>query len=462
MRANSTNAPPPAGSAERPAPSRAALALARCRASVAGATGWRLRGTALGMAMPEQQLATVVLQVTAKLSSFGAAVMMKGTYPTYDFAQPMLKPLYCVFVGALGVNAVVPSVLLRCERRSLQRDAVAALDIGLDLIYFYSFTYMMLFVAAHPKYLPLTPYEYLSTFWPLLHIVTVARSIETAAVQRRAEEEHQAAAATAAAGNDGQQSSSGSGGSRSSGKRATLPIWAAVAFPVIALSTIVLTFAVGGRDRYPFADWGHQCRPCKCNDDGALVSCPLAFDLKVATMVLNHIEITGIAPGAFEGFEYLKSLVLSHNNIVTLHEGSFDGLPHLNSLDLSASNTSLIELGAFRELRVLRTLVLRDSSLVVVYAGALDGLRSLHALLLDDCDQLRELEVGALPDTVQYVWLPGSALNCTRLAPQLSGGAACFDDAYCDVEWAFKVGNGYCNGGDYDTAECAWDGGDCR
>jgi hypothetical protein len=67
------------------------------------------------------QLASVVLQVTAKLPALGAAVMMKGALPLeLEWAEPSLEPLYWIFVGALGINAVVPSALLSCERRSLQ------------------------------------------------------------------------------------------------------------------------------------------------------------------------------------------------------------------------------------------------------------------------------------------------------------------------------------------------------
>ena len=107
---------------------------------------------------------------------------------------------------------------------------------------------------------------------------------------------------------------------------------------------------------------------------------------------------------------------------------------------------------------------LRDNSLVSLTASALDiggsddGLRNLF---LDDCDRLREVEAGALPGTLQHVWLPGAALNCSQIAPQLPGGTTCLDGAHCGASPVQRVGDGFCGEGDYGTAECAWDGGNC-
>ena len=65
--------------------------------------------------------------------------------------------LDCLLVCAFVVNATVPFVLLRCERRGLKRDAVAALDIALDLVYFLIFRISMAFVQAWPTLLPVAP-----------------------------------------------------------------------------------------------------------------------------------------------------------------------------------------------------------------------------------------------------------------------------------------------------------------
>jgi hypothetical protein len=109
----------------------------------------------------------------------------------------------------------------------------------------------------------------------------------------------------------------------------------------------------------------------------------------------------------------------------------------------------------------LKTLVLRDTQLTALKAGALAGFGQLRNLLLDGSYDLCEVEPGAFFDTprVANVWVGGSALNCTRLG--LPGGVTCFDEVSCDVEIITWVGDGVCDGGEYDTAACAWDGGDC-
>jgi hypothetical protein len=188
-----------------------------------------------------------------------------------------------------------------------------------------------------------------------------------------------------------------------------------------------------------------------CDGDGVLVSCALPTELKVNMLYLEDKGTTGIATGAFEGLAYVKKLSLSHNDVTTLRAGGFEGLLHSLVLDLSSNNISAIEAGAFRGLRSLRTLLLRANPLTVLHARALDeGADGLGNLFLDDCGRLREVEAGALPDMLDYVWLPGAALDCSQIAQRLPSGTACLDSAYCD-----------CDTTDYLAGECALDGGDC-
>ena len=452
----------------------AAVAMKRCCGGGGGGSGraaafyqqylgisgeWFVDKTAV------MQLAAVVLQATAKLRALGAAVAMEGsTGPVFAWGGPTLKPLYWLFVCALVVNATVPFALLQCERRGLQRNAVAALDIALDLVYFSAFYFSMFFAEAYPTLLPVTPYAYLSAFWPLLHIVTVARSIEAAAVQHHVEDEDNvgvgaAAAAAAAATAEG----GGRGGGAPPLRR--LPWRVATACSALALLAIAAAFFSGDRDIYPFRGaWDGACRPCECDGDGVLVSCALPVELKAIKLYIHGKGITGIEPGAFEGLEYLHELSLGENNITMLREGTFDGLTQLAwGLDLSHNRISVIEPGAFDGLRLLSTLALRSNPLTVLTAGAFEegGLDGLRNLFMDDCDRLREVEADALPFTLDHMWLPGATLNCSQIALRLPGGAACLDGAYCDVEMITRIGEGICQGGDYDTAECAWDGGDC-
>lgn len=96
----------------------------------------------------------------------------------------------------------------------------------------------------------------------------------------------------------------------------------------------------------------------------------------------------------------------------------------------------------------------------------------LRSLFLGDYSRLREIEEGVLPGALQHVWRPGAALNCSHIAPRLPGAATCLDGAYYGAEHLARIGNGRrgarsaaaVNGicdEDYDTAKCAWDGGDC-
>jgi hypothetical protein len=70
-----------------------------------------------------------------------------------------------------------------------------------------------------------------------------------------------------------------------------------------------------------------------------------------------------------------------------------------------------------------------------------------------------EPDVFADTPRVAHVWVGGSALNCTRLG--VPGGLTCFDHVSCDVKHVTFVGDGICQGEEYDTAICAWDGGGC-
>ena len=403
------------------------------------------------------QFATIVLQATSKLQYLGAAVAMKGAVgPRVAWLAPLVTPLYWLFVSALVVNATVPFALLQSKRRVLQRDAVAALDIALDLVYFFDFMCSMVLAEAFPTALTIAPYDYLSMFWPLLHIVTVARSIEAAAVWRRAEDEENALSAS-------EGDADGGGGAP---QLRRLSWRAAAACSALALSVIALTLFSGDRDRYPFGGaWNGMCRPCECDGNNVLVSCALPADLKATALFLDNKRIAGIRPGAFQGLKWLKTLSLSENDIAMLRAGAFDGLPHLDwGLELSFNSISMIESGAFRGLRTTSTLALRDNPLEVLPAGVLGGgLDELHNLFLDDCGLLREVEAGAFPSALKHVWLPGAALNCSQIAAQLPGGAICLDGAHCDVETIQWVGRGICDElWGHNTAECAWDGGDCE
>jgi hypothetical protein len=399
------------------------------------------------------QLASVVLQATAKLEIFLAVVWMSGhANPYFNVYRSYMKPLFWTFVVALVINAVYPAaLLLQPELRSSQRNLVAALDVLLDAVYFMTFGMATALAGAYPIAIPTTAYLYLSTFMPLLHIVAVARSIETAAAQN---------VIAAKKGVDHT-------------KQAVPRRWAAALYVTLALSGIAAAFAFANERgaSYPFGgDWDHPCRPCVCDDDGVLTSCAIPAKLMMASLSLHDAEITGIAPSVFgakgkEDHRHLKYLLLNANSITRLRPRTFTRMPHLTFLDISSNNLTSIESDAFWGLGSLRSLVLRDNPfLTTLKDGALEGLDQLHLMFLDDCDRLRKIETGAFADTplLKYVWMPD--LNCSsRIVPWMPTGATCVGE-YCSVKRSVisYFGNGICEEPKIGhTPGCMRDGGDC-
>ena len=57
----------------------------------------------------------------------------------------------------------------------------------------------------------------------------------------------------------------------------------------------------------------------------------------------------------------------------------------------------------------------------------------------------------------------GNELNCSSVRGSLPSGAECIDE-HCGAQWLSSIGQGFCNSEEpeYDTAQCARDGGDCE
>jgi hypothetical protein len=424
-------------------PSRAAILYRRY---------FGINGTLFVWKVAVLQLMEIALQATAKIGLLGMAVDMDGAVdPRFEPYSWLLEPLYWTFSIGLMMNAVYPVVLLRSKRRFLQRDAVAVIDVLIDLTYFVTFFFSMFFANGFPNLVPTAPHLYASNLWPLVHVVTTAHAIETAAVQRRAEAE-----AHRQSGSQRKQEE------RAAAARQRLPRWAAAAFIVLAVLAVWGSALVTGDtpDRYPFGR-GDACRPCSCSSEAVLESCNIPAKLGVRYLFIDSKGIRGIAPSAFTGLS-IETLDLSHNNVSSLPVGALYGLGHLRSLDLSANAVGALGTGVFDAVPLLTTLVLRNNPLAVLRAGTLAGLDELRNLFLDGSDELRMVEPGAFAGAprVAHVWMAGSALNCTRLG--LPGGVTCFDEVSCDVRHITWIGNRACDSiGGYDTAVCAWDGGDC-
>ena len=103
---------------------------------------------------------------------------MRGAInPHWAQVDSWLVRLYWVFLCALLLNAVYPSVLLRSASFWVQREAVAACDAALDLVYFWTFFVSCFFTTAFATLLPLTPYEYVATLYPMVHVYGTALSL---------------------------------------------------------------------------------------------------------------------------------------------------------------------------------------------------------------------------------------------------------------------------------------------
>jgi hypothetical protein len=226
---------------------------------------------------------TIVLQASAKLELLSMAVAMEGAVnATSEAFGVLLRPMYWTLVCALVFNTVYPAVLLHSKRRFLQRDAVAVIDVLLDLIYLNTFLWSMLAANGRKHVFPTAPFLFASNLAPLARVVTTARAIETAALQRRSEEalsedsSHQALTAA----------------------RQRLPRWASAAFLVLGGLGCSAPFFMGSRDRYPFSN-GDACRPCVCSDAAVLESCTIPATFGLQGLRIDGKGVRGIAPRAF-------------------------------------------------------------------------------------------------------------------------------------------------------------------
>ena len=241
---------------------------------------------------------TIILQAPAKLPVFGGLVWLSGASGPPVFAAS-LKPLFWLFVIALFVNAIYPSILLRSKNMVLQRDACAAVDAVLDLLYFTTFQLATYFSGSLAYNIPVSTYAYMSCFWPLLHIYTVAQALEAAALRRH--EEINALAKRR--------------GPRKPTRRLTLdalketaqlvlkedarvansrlPSWAAILYVLGTLGFIGMVFITQcGRDRYPFGNWNGPCRPCVCDSAGLLLSCAVPAEVKAVGLYFLKQQFT--------------------------------------------------------------------------------------------------------------------------------------------------------------------------
>ena len=96
----------------------------------------------------------------------------------------LATPIFFIFLLALVINALYPPILLQCESRLLQRIAPAFIDVALDLVYGLVVYWVLMFSEAYSAALPSGLLEYWTVFFPVMHIWTVCRTLESDGASR--------------------------------------------------------------------------------------------------------------------------------------------------------------------------------------------------------------------------------------------------------------------------------------
>ena len=343
---------------------------------------------------------------------------------------------------------------------------------------------LVLFVtaAAFQRALPTSAYEYFATILPVLHVLGVAREVEAAELHaevRRAKVRalmrenslkvlsviRQTRSAfikslprfsndpspngrPALAADLGELAGLGDGPRPSATRLAKataqdgshLPLPVSIALFIIAVAA-VLSGLYECRDRYPFGDWSHRCRPCRCSTRGELESCVVPGELGVTGLYLADRGIRGIRPRAFRGCDHLYFLWLDRNNISRLAAGTFGkDLPRLAYLMIEHSGVVAIEEQAFeRELgqlyhrTSLRTLNLRGNRIAALSKSTFP-MPGLEFLFLESNGIVEIAPETLRPLRNLYaLWLSENSINCSDVREQLRAQTVCLDQGVCQV-----------------------------
>ena len=451
-----------------------------------------LAGTHFVPKVVSLQLFATVTQAAGKLPLMSRFAWMHGAglFVFSDSLDHISRPAFWIFFAGLVVNAVYPAVLLCQQTRVVQRDAVAILDVLLDFVYATTYFFAAIANASIIKMSPTDPLGYLTSFWPIAHIFTVARALETSARHRLRR------------GTDADDDRMA--------KESRLTRRASIGYAMATFGAVMYALFTHCNTTYPLGEWDLACRPCQCNDRGELVRCIVPAELGVGTLELRHMGITRITPGAFEGFKdkYIGALVMFGNNITALERDSFRGLElldymmylstgglkqHWHESSELGNNVAHIETGAFQGLdrlqnlvmshnrvsdtslsrafgnggsQALRSVDLRFNHMTQLRAGLFDGLSNLKLVFLDG-NPIRAVDAAVFDGSSEkkYVWIPDSPVNCSQLLGTVPPGrvASCVDSASCEAEIILLLGNGWCDThGGFDRRSCAWDAGDCK
>ena len=312
------------------------------------------------------QCATVGMQAAYKLRLVAAAARLGAA-----------RSLYWLYLGVLVLNTLVPSALLSMESKSARREIMALFDITCDLMYVILVPLSCAWVWGTKPLTPTGVGDFVSTMYPLVHILTTACAIERLVGVRPGAKLRKTIA-------DAKHASS---------RRV---LYVGVALMLLSYVLLIAFTKPGGADMYGATrSWTPTCGPCECErdgnsgkspymfdrfgslaDSGALIECSHTRTMKKAMVVLQektlssnggfvlrfwNLGITHIKPGAFRrlgGFGAIKHVRLSGNDLARIENGTFVGLDGVEELDLT------------------------DNKIERIDARALDGLASLTKLWL--------------------------------------------------------------------------------
>ena len=383
----------------------------------------------------------MVLQTPYKLPTLARAATMAGaTHPSLAVFDPWFERFYWLMLFALVFNAVFPGVLLRCKSERLQRHAVAACDAALDVLYFLIYFFVASCTTALSRVAPLTPFEFLATLYPLMRVYAVTVAVVTA--MHDMDHDHQP--------HDDQKKVRRASMCR---KSTRLSLRAAIGFCACALSVVGLVLlSTGSMVCTPSAS--RLSRANLADAGGLLTSCTIPAKLgasyrpeRIGIRALGHTRLTVAKPRVF------RSLAQPHTAFST---SSLGGDQPRSRGPLGQQHVH--DAGSFPQ--SLRTLAQREPDrgdairrpAAAAAACAPVSRRQPHAAV----------ETGAFDavGTVDNVWV-GGRVNCSvrSLLPK----ARCLEER-CKIKRLTWIGNGFCDRDhkpNVDTAQCAWDGGDC-
>ena len=166
----------------------------------------------------------------------------------------------------------------------------------LDLIYSATSSVLLYCAGTTALSLPHDPLAVASSFYPIMHILTVARAMENA---KRNQTEY---------------------------PERTVSRRASVGFAMTGLSVVFVTLVVlFKQDAYPFHPHS-TCSPCDCDLEHTLHSCQELKVLHLPRLDLHDRGIERIRENAFKELDGLTALNLDKNRIKTIETGAFRGL----------------------------------------------------------------------------------------------------------------------------------------